>query len=77
MMQKHMIIYNLCNISYSFSEDVACSNETLELYYKPLNMPILRVFCWASLFILGIRFPPGTSVARTLNMSLPFLLLRL
>ena len=27
-------------------------------------MPILRVFFWALLFLLRLRFPPGTSVAR-------------
>ena len=27
-------------------------------------MPILRGFCWALLFLLRLRFPPGTSVAR-------------
>ena len=26
-------------------------------------MPILHVFCWALLFLLRLRFPPGTSVA--------------
>ena len=46
------------------------SNETLELYYKPLNMPILRVFCWALLFLLRLQFPPGTSVARILKKLL-------
>ena len=39
----------------------------LELYYKPLNMPILRVFCWALLFLFRLRFPPGTSAARILK----------
>ena len=49
----HQYMLRPCNIGYSFSEDVACSNETLELYYKLLNMPILHVFCWA-LFLLRL-----------------------
>ena len=52
-----------------YNSNVACSNEASELYYKPLNMPILRVFCWALLFLFRLRFPPGTSVARILRFS--------
>ena len=40
---------------YSQRMNVACSNETLDVYYKPLNMPILRVFCCALLFILRYK----------------------
>ena len=32
-------------------------------------MPILRVFCRALLFLLRLRFSPGTSVARTLGSN--------
>ena len=44
------IIFTTSEICYSFSEDVACSNETFDVYYKLLNMPILRVFCWTLFF---------------------------
>ena len=39
------------------------SNETLDLN-KPFdtNMPVLRIFCWALIFILRLRFPPGSSI---------------
>ena len=29
---------------------------------KPFKMPIFRVFCWAILFLLHRRFPPGLSI---------------
>ena len=39
--------------------------------YKPhetvLLMALLKALCWASIFILRIRFPPGTSIATALN----------
>ena len=38
------IIFITFVICYSFSEDIACSNETLDVYNKPLNILILRVF---------------------------------
>ena len=28
-----------------------------------LNMPLLRVICWAIIFLTRIRFPPGVSIA--------------
>ena len=56
-----------CNISCSFSEDVACTNETLELYYKPLNMPILCVFAglYYFFFVYDSRLVPLSPVICT------------
>ena len=31
-------------------------------------MPLLRVFCWALIFILRLRFPPGSSIASVYNV---------
>ena len=30
-------------------------------------MPLLRVFCWALIFILRLRFPPGSSISSILK----------
>ena len=30
-------------------------------------MALLKALCWALIFILRIRFPPGTSIATVLN----------
>ena len=33
-------------------------------------MALLKALCWALIFIIRIRFPPGTSLAIVLNNSL-------
>ena len=33
-------------------------------------MALLKVICWALIFIIRIRFPPGKSLATILNMAL-------
>ena len=30
-------------------------------------MALLRIFCWALIFILRLRFPPGSSIALSLR----------
>ena len=54
--------------SYSFSEDVAYSNETLELYCKPLNMPIFACFLLG--FIISSSFTiPTWHLCRLLSFQ--------
>ena len=55
-----------CNISYSFSEDVAYSNETLELHYKPLICLFCMFFAWLYYFFF-VYNSTGTSVIRILK----------
>ena len=31
-------------------------------------MALLKALCWALIFIIRIRFPPGTSLATVLNL---------
>ena len=33
-------------------------------------MALLKALCWALIFIIRIRFPPGTSLATVLNILL-------
>ena len=37
-------------------------------------MALLRTLCWALIFILRLRFPPGSSLASTSGISLRALL---
>ena len=32
-------------------------------------MALLKALCWALIFIIRIRFPPGTSLATVLNVE--------
>ena len=36
-------------------------------------MALLKALCWALIFIIRIRFPPGTSLATVLNTRLSVL----
>jgi hypothetical protein len=50
--KKHLA----CNVTKRYSINIF-------LYTKCfLNMPLLRVICWAIIFLTRIRFPPGVSI---------------
>jgi hypothetical protein len=36
------------------------------IFKKHLSMPLLRIICWAIIFLTRIRFPPGVSIAGNL-----------
>ena len=51
-----VILKFCCCTQHSFSEDVVCSNKTLELHYKPL----IYLFC---IFFAGLYSSPSESTS--------------
>ena len=57
----------ICLLKVTFrlneSDETSLSINIYKPYETVLFMALLKALCWALIFILRIRFPPGTSIA--------------
>ena len=52
------------------SDDIARCDETLGNKYISNKLCLLRIFCWAFIFIIKSKSPPRSSVATVLKFSI-------